>query len=486
MYNRVRYHEILDYVTGSTGYTVNDKTIDSGEGFCSSVHDYNYAYSSRSTYPLRYTRETISDNEYPPFRQRKRWADRMPLPFREVHHESVRLLPARGDVTITQSTSSGIFCLNTVTKMQTCNPIAWLSWYFGPNHVKQQLDMVSGTMPSLDYASEDWFSMSDEFDEKLTSIIPSNFFSGEAFAEGSIYLDAIKLVTRPGRTVTSFIKGVKKRGLHRLRLHEIDLWIKKKLSNKRFRMSEEGYRMGSDFELTRHGLREFVNGHLSYKFGVLPAIHDLKSTLSAHSKVDQQLRFLNRNRGRYVPIRVRRVHPVSFPPDTFVSSYLDFKMMMSKAESITCLSGMARVRSDIHEASSWRAYAEYFGLNKVVGTAWELIPFTFVVDWFTNAQERINKLTRIPLGQGPFMNLTSVGSSQKNVVIYDYVCNPGYDQVYGLGAMEPNSQFPMFSVEVSDYIRSPGIPDTSGFVDLSNLGLFQGITGAELLIQKLL
>jgi hypothetical protein len=202
--------------------------------------------------------------------------------------------------------------------------------------------------------------------------------------------------------------------------------------------------------------------------------------------VDKQLRFLQSNRGRYVPIRVKQGFNAEFTPGTFTSPYLDFSSVLTNAFTVAHIFGQGRVRTDINEASRWRAYLEYFGVNKAIGTAWELIPFSFVADWFINAQEKINNLTRIPLGESPFMNVTSIGHSYKNVALYDYIVNPGYDLTYGFPNMEPNSPFPCFSYAVTDYFRFPGFPDTSFFDDPSNYGLFQGVTGGELLIQKFL
>jgi hypothetical protein len=145
-----------------------------------------------------------------------------------------------------------------------------------------------------------------------------------------------------------------------------------------------------------------------------------------------------------------------------------------------------RVRTDINDVSKWRAYAEYFGLNKVVGTAWELIPFSFVVDWFTNAQERINDLTRVRLGESPFYNLVGVGSSIHDIVSHEFCITPGYDEVNSLNLVAPTDPVVAFTSNVSSYSRIPGLPDTSGVVDVSTLGLFHGITGLELLLQKIL
>jgi len=493
VYNRVRDQHL--YSPGRSSWTQGlvHTVSDDGSGLCLSTGSDTHYSTIDTVYPLEYCRGTISDTVFPraPRLRRSRLSPThhgMPRVVKPVHHTYVRVRPARDDITIVQSNPpSGSPCVDESTLTQTCNPFAFLCSRLGADYVKDNiLDILPLSNSDTTFAIPDWISLRDEFDEGLKSLIPANFFSGEAFAEGSIYLDAIRLVLSPKKTITSLIKDVLKRGNHRLRLGELNTYYKKLFSNKTFLQSESSYTLARDLGILKHGVRETASAHLNFKFGVVPAITDLRSTIAAHSKVQSRLDFLNRHRGQYVPIRAKRTLPATFTPSTFTSPFLDFGSVYRKAYTIATIFGMGRIRSDINEASRWRAYSEYFGLNKVVGTAWELIPFSFVVDWFTNSQERINSLTRIPLGESPFMNLVSIGSSVKNVGSYDYVCNSGYDLTNGWSQMEPDSQFPCFSYEITDYTRDPFVPDTSGFVDLSSLGLFQAVTGGELLIQKFL
>jgi hypothetical protein len=271
-----------------------------------------------------------------------------------------------------------------------------------------------------------------------------------------------------------------------LNLGQINGYYRKLFKNKSWLVSKEAVSTASDIGLSKFALREIIDQHLSYQFGVVPAIHDIKSAFEAHRNVDFRLQYLNAHRGRYIPIRVKKGFPASFTPGTITTPFLDFGSVLKDAFTVAHVFGQGRVRTDINEASRWRAYAEYFGLNKVVGTAWELIPFSFCFDWLTNSQEAINNLTRIPLGESPFMNVTSIGHSVKNLALYDYQIIPGYDSTIGYPDMEPSSPFPCFSYAVTDYTRFPGFPDTSWFADLSNLGLFHAGIAGELLIQKFL
>lgn len=457
-------------------------------------------------YPLRYSRGLIEDYVVLPkikhkFRRHNPFSG-LPRSVKPVRHTKLSLsnfkdaqgsiAPNQGDVTIVQNIDlSDVLCLHEITRTQTCPPLAFLCARFGADWVKSNiLDNLAGSPAPITYAELDWSSLADQFNEQCKSLIPSGFLLGETLGESGIFVDALKLVLNPTKAISGFVKNVQKRGLHRLRLGELNRYYKKlfsKYAGGTSKWTGEDYETARDLDLIKFGAKEVIGSHLQYKFGVVPAVHDTNAALTAHRKVDGALAFLNKHRGRYVPIRVKKGYSASFTPDSFTSPFLDFgPSLLKEAFTVTHIFGQGRVRTDINEASRWRAYLEYFGLNKLIGIAWELIPFSFVVDWFTNSQEAINSITRIPLGESPFMNLAAIGHSWKNVAVYDYPVTPGYDLTNGFPNFEPGDQFPCFSYAITEYNRLPKFPDTSWFANPSNLGLFHAVTGGELLIQKFL
>jgi len=503
MFNRVREH--VEYDPSYAKWIIEDVWFkrDAGSGFCAAPFESRIETPAETLYPLRYSAGRIEDYIVLPkvkhrFRRRNVFGN-LPMAVKPVHHTRVSInkfkdvngtpTPNQGDTTFVQHLDqSDSLCLQERTRTQTCPPLAFLCNRLGASYVK---DNILDSLPrshdsSIGFAPVEWSSLMDQFDEQCKSLIPSNFFAGEAFAEGSIYLDAIKLVLQPKKSIVGFIKNVQRRGLHRLRLGELNRYYRKLFSRKAWLVTDDAIDTANDLGMAKFVLREGIDRHLTYKFGVVPAIHDVRSAIAAHSDVEQRLLYLNSHRGHYIPIRVKKGFPASFTPGSASSPYLEFQSVLKDAYTVAHVFGQGRIRTDINESSRWRAYAEYFGLNKVVGTAWELIPFSFVVDWFTNSQEAINSLTRIPLGESPFMNVTSVGYSFKNVALYDYLIIPGYDITNGYPDMEPSSPFPCFSYAITDYSRFPGFPDTSWFANLSNFGSFHAITGGELLIQKFL
>jgi len=426
---------------------------------------------------------TISDTGRTGHVKHPRCATRNPLiprPTKPVNQTKVHIHPRLENVYFEHSTGFTSPCADNVTTLEQAIPAAWICKEFGYENVRDSLLSAIGNMATYTFSRPDWFSVVDQFNESIDSLISEKFFSGEFLSESGIFGDAIQLVLNPKKALKHFFRNVIDSGLKHQTLGHIDNYFRG--SNRLKLLSNRDLKSGLD--AIPASLKDIVNAHLFYKFGVRPAIRDLISALDVHSRVLKRMEYLVAHEGDYVPIRVRRVIPVSFDGGYTVTPYVGVALRQSAQHTIVNLFAMGRVRSGINEMSGFRAYAEYFGLNKVVGTAWELIPFTFVFDWFTNAQERINELTRIRLGEGTFYNLVGLGHSTRDVVEKQMLITPGYNISRGLTLTSTDQPIVAYDIVGSIYNRSPGIPDTSGVVDISALGSFQGVTGSELLLQK--
>lgn len=309
------------------------------------------------------------------------------------------------------------------------------------------------------YRKHDWYALTSEFNEACDSFIPSSMLLGETMYEHGIFVDALKYVINPSRAIKDFLNGVVSLGLKKKNLGTIARIIK-----------------GSS------------NAWLSYNFGVKPAIEDTVKALTAHQIVQQRLWYLSNNGGSYVPIRVRRSFdssftntgiPTSYPIAGFTSTR---KWYISKTSS-ACIGAWGKVRDDLNWKDAWTAYLQHFGVNKVIGLAWELIPFSFVLDWFTNAQERINELTRFRIGD-PFSEIRNLSCSLTEETKYGYYCLPGFTSTIGAYMVNPTSHFLIARGSMRNYSRYLTIPETSGVVDFSSLGLFQAIASGALLVQR--
>jgi len=319
---------------------------------------------------------------------------------------------------------------------------------------------------SADYIKTDWFALMDKFTEASDSFVLPKFLAGEDMAENDIFIDAFKLILNPSKAVSETIKFL---------THP---------SNKKFRrITLKDFIRG-----VKSGTKGFAGLDLFYKFAIKPAISDIRDALDAHDFVNRRMQYLRQNSGSWVPVRVRSVHTASFDnepfPERSPGSPIGLWSTIENKRSIATISAWGRVRDDLEWNDAWSAYLQYFGIGHMIGLGWELIPFSFVIDWFTNAQERINHFTRLRTG-GPFVGIRGLSASQKDETVLKLTLLPGYSPAYGAEMLHPSGPMDLCQMTKSVYTRTNYIPETSGVVDTSSLGLFHFITSAELVAQRL-
>lgn len=318
------------------------------------------------------------------------------------------------------------------------------------------------------YRKIDWFALSQDFSESCESFTKESFLAGEALYECEIFVSAFRFIVNPLSALSKLTKFLR-HGLP----GETD---------RRFRKMT----FGQFVRHTRNIAKKGVDAHLQYDFGVKPAIHDLIATLSAHDFVSRRMNYLANNGGNYIPIRVQQkisADVTNTPPGPLLPGVRSKLYTVCESKTSTgVISAWGRVRKDLDWSDTWSAYLQYFGANKLIGLAWELIPYSFVVDWVTNAQERINDLTRLRTG-GPFCSIRGLSASLKEETVLQHMLLPGYHPTYGVQINNPIDPFLVCKKVTSTYSRYTSIPETSGIVDFSNLGLFHYTKLGELIFQ---
>lgn len=339
---------------------------------------------------------------------------------------------------------------------------------FGTNDPVGFINSQGFSGNAQDFRKQDWYALTSQFNEACDSFIPSSMLLGETMYEHGIFIDALKYVINPSRITKDFLSAVVAMGLRKKNLGVID----RILYN------------------SKDVVRGSANSFLSYQFGVKPAIQDVVKALTAHQIVQRRLWYLSNNGGSYIPIRVKGEFsslisnfsiPTSYPIDTSTTT----RKWYTSRTSTGVIGAWGKVRDDLNWRDTWNAYLHYFGVGKVIGLAWELIPFSFVLDWFTNAQERINDLTRLRTGD-PFSEIRSLTCSLTHETRYRVDLIPGRNSVLSASMVKPEGPITLCDIVERDYSRYLTIPETSGVVDFSALGLFQAIASGALIVQRAL
>lgn len=314
------------------------------------------------------------------------------------------------------------------------------------------------------YLKTDWFALMDRFYEASESFCNDSFLAGESIHERAIYKDALKVVLNPTLAIRTLLRE----------------------TGKFFSRKKQGrMRLGELVNTSKALAKKSASMDLFYKFAVKPAIEDIKAVLDAHSFVNGRLNYFRQNGGSWVPIRVRGVLDSSienFTPAEPTSGSSKLFVNLAAKQTVSTISAWGHLREDLEWNDTWSAYLQYFGVGKLIGLGWELIPFSFCLDWFTNAQERINHFSRLRSG-GPFLGIKGFCTSTKERLVKELFLYPYKMAGGGPYFTPPLNPMSLGQMTQSSYTRSPRIPSTSGVVDTSSLGLFHAVTATELVTQ---
>lgn len=226
--------------------------------------------------------------------------------------------------------------------------------------------------------------------------------------------------------------------------------------------------------------KNIAGGYLAVLFGILPLISDAKAIHRGLTQLDEHISWLRKNHGRPVRVSYRATIPYSGVANSSVGNYsasFEQRVLTQKA----LYHAFAIVTYDISSLTDTqlrlRALTRQFGFDDPVGTVWELIPFSFVIDWLFNVQGFLNTLTpKVTLK----CRFKDIGYSVKIMQEWEHewVHYPAYN-----GAKAPCGV--VQHCARTFYMRRNGIPLSFGGIDFSVPSKSQLWTSLALLAQKL-
>jgi len=373
------------------------------------------------------------------------------LQVHKCSHTSRKILDPNGSLTLrTVRTSNISYTYN----YSVCNALCRYAGNLSVTSNSALLNQLAtmGRSYSADvYHEPDWFALLESWHEACDSIIPGKSLLGESIVENGIFIDAFKAVTNPTRFLLNFLSTAKREFFSRKR---------------------------STLGKVAKAARDASGGFLGYQFAVKPAIGEIVNILSAHHLVQSRLNYLRSNVGGYVPIRARMKIPSDFTNTTVSST----RILCDSKETVGCISALAKIREDLSYVKDWQAYVQFFGLHKFIGLAWELLPFSFVIDWVTNAGDYVSRYCTPKFGS-PYYNIRNICHSKKESLTESLWIPDGLLHSETASTLV-GGPVKIGSFTTTSYTRNPGLPKTSGSIDFSRLGTFHGLASGAMLIQR--
>jgi hypothetical protein len=149
------------------------------------------------------------------------------------------------------------------------------------------------------------------------------------------------------------------------------------------------------------------NLYLEYSFGVGPVISDMKKVQSAMKTIRQKLQEeLKRGRRRLVSVHRSGGYTISYQSSTFVDygsthTFGNVKYSIRLDNDTKQVCTVRGYKAPLNNIAALRQ-ADYllskFGVTGPASLAWELVPWSFVVDWFIDLRHITNTLDNLLTG----------------------------------------------------------------------------------------
>jgi hypothetical protein len=183
---------------------------------------------------------------------------------------------------------------------------------------------------------------------------------------------------------------------------------------------------------------------LAYQFGVRPVISDVLKALGTSARVSKRIAYLRKTYGKRTKFRrnlvtTQRSDPRSgvYATDDYGGVYpygdilgrIEYRMSWTYVTTSYCGGYSFQKLQGLDDSDAlYKAYLKDLGFANLQRTAWNALPWTFLVDYFTNIGDLISQLPS-PVFEGEIL-LQDCWHASKSVfesqILYEVVTYPPY------------------------------------------------------------
>jgi hypothetical protein len=216
-------------------------------------------------------------------------------------------------------------------------------------------------------------------------------------------------------------------------------------------------------------LQELADGHLAYSFGIAPLMRDIGSFLEVNQKIRDRREELRKRSLIPTRINARVSSQIEYEVSNLVPGHnLDWPLVqLRETHWVKALGVVSAVCSAFynldHPSTRWKHVSQALGLTTPLTSIWNLIPFSFVADWFFPIGAAIKKVERMGLD---LVDETAVTTAY---TLADYHYSIKYEGVSNVETWTTTSVVPQWcnrqlcstTQRWSHYSRRPGMPGTT-------------------------
>lgn len=204
----------------------------------------------------------------------------------------------------------------------------------------------------------------------------------------------------------------------------------------------------------RRLLKNVADGFLISEFGFKPLIRELEALATRTVSIMKRLEFLRKTQGAVIGAKYARSH--TFTKGDVELGLADDWGFKAATYHLTGIRGhvkytcTAKVKNDLvgldDLCAGIRMYLKSLGLGNVATFLWDLVPWSFVVDWFANVSGLLDRYASVDAFQGE-LKVLSAGTGFKKSVTADVV----------LRGSTVRGELPHGQLFFKQYIRQAGL-----------------------------
>lgn len=176
-------------------------------------------------------------------------------------------------------------------------------------------------------------------------------------------------------------------------------------------------------------LKDLANGHLAYSFGIAPLVKDISAFLSTSELIRKRREELRARSGRVTRLSSRVVTTDTLKEEKDASGNRnDWPTVSQKfdhwCKGVGVLSAACCATYNLDNPSTrWKLVSQSLGLTTPLTSIWNLIPFSFVADWFFPIGKAISKCERAGL------NMVDEAAVTTDYLLFDFQYSEKWETV---------------------------------------------------------
>lgn len=216
-------------------------------------------------------------------------------------------------------------------------------------------------------------------------------------------------------------------------------------------------------------LQELADGHLAYSFGAAPLIRDIASFLEINQKIRDRRQELRDRSNRTVRLTARTTSQLEYETKDVATGNANDWPKVNRTFS-TWVKGVGVVSADCtafynvdNPSTRWKHVSQALGLTSPLTSIWNLIPFSFVADWFLPIGKAIKKVEQAG------WDLVDESAVTTDYSLFNYIHSTKMTWVTVLECRVGSTAVPSWSNLLlstitqrgSHYVRSLGMPSVA-------------------------